>query len=82
MRLRPTALLLLLAATPAAAQSNQNAKPPSGQTLFKSLSGDKNRTSPFDSHARGETQEQHDHYARQNPGDQPITSATVKGDDH
>ena len=75
----------LLAAGPAWAQSGQDQaqKQPSGQTLMKRLTGNKNQISPFDSQGTagknnlGETQEQHDHYLHRNPDDQPITSSTV-----
>ena len=80
MRLFATILVYLtvfsFSAVPVAAQG-QSQQQPSGQTLMKRLMGNKNQTSPFKSKALGETQEQHDHYVRRNPDDQPITSNTV-----
>lgn len=84
MRFYAAVLLGLLVASPAEAQSIQNAEPPSGQTLLNGLIG-KDQTSPsrkselpFKKSTPEETQEQREHYANKNPADQPITSSTVR----
>lgn len=74
-------LLCLFAAGPAAAQSDLATKPPPGQTLLKSLEGNKNQTSPFDSQPLRETEEQRRHYIHKNPENKPITSSSVKRND-
>ncbi len=78
MRLHAAALLCLFAAGPAAAQSDLATRPPPGQTLLKSLEGDKNQTSPLNNHPLSETEEQRQHYVRKNPENEPITSSSVK----
>ena len=85
MRLHAAVLLCLFAAGPAAAQSDLATKPPPGQTLLKSLEGDKNqtsqKTSPLNNHPLSETEEQRQHYIRKSPENEPITSSSVKRDD-
>ena len=81
MRLHAVVLLCLFAAGPAAAQSDLATKPPPGQTLLKSLEGNKNQTSPFNSQPLRETEEQRRHYIRKNPENEPITSAMPRQDD-
>jgi hypothetical protein len=78
MRLHAAALFCLFAAGPAAAQSDLATKPPPGQTLLKSLEGDKNQTVPLNNHPLSETEEQRQHYIRKNPENEPITSALPK----
>ena len=82
MRLRAVTLLCFLAAAPAMAQSDLAAQPPAGQTLPKSPPGERTQALLLDTKARGETEEQREHYAREKPGEGPITSTSTKrGDD-
>ena len=77
MRLHTVALLGLLAAAPAGAQSNQDAEPPLVQALAGSLAGNKNQTTSSRKGVSGETQEQHDHYINKNVENKTGTDSTV-----
>ena len=78
MRLHAAALFCLFAAGPAAAQSDLVTKPAPGQTLLKSLEGNKNQAPPLSNHPVSETEEQRQHYTHRNPENEPITSSSVK----
>jgi hypothetical protein len=79
MRRLAAALCCVLIAGPAAAQPAQDSQP-SGQTLLKNLMGNKNQTSPFDSHPQAETEEQRQHYVRKNPDEHSGSSSTMDTD--
>ena len=87
MRLPVAVLLGALIASPAWAQSNQNAEPPSGQTLLNGLIG-KDQTSPlqkekplFGGSADQETKEQREHYKNDEPKSLTTNKATHNSND-
>lgn len=76
MRLHAAVLLGLVIASAAQAQTKQSSDLPDGQTLLDGLT-DKNQTASSEKAKLGETKEQHDHYNKNNPDDQPITNKTI-----